>query len=155
MPDPRTPCSLRSTEWLAPWCPIPARAHEREAVVPITTDQLALGEQYDRPFLAGLWGYKDWHAIGRGVVTPSGEKVIVLFVTREKQEALPQYEDNFEGDRLNMEGEDNHANDARLVNTERDGDDIHLFYREKHHQPFTYLGDVHLLRYEIQTAAPS
>lgn len=31
----------------------------------VVMDSLLLGGTYDRPELAKLWGYQDWHAIGR------------------------------------------------------------------------------------------
>lgn len=83
--------------------------------MPVLFDRLIFGEAYDRPELAELWGYEDWHAIGRGIVTPKGDNKVVLFVTKEKQDTLAQYQDHFDGDQLFMDGETNHANDNRLV----------------------------------------
>lgn len=123
--------------------------------MPISFDRVLLGEQYERPELAQLWGYRDWHAIGRGVVTPAGDDKIVLFVTKEKQDTLTQYQDHFENDRLVMEGETNHANDQRLVRAKDAGDEIHLFYRERHHSPFTYFGPIHLVQSEVLSDRPS
>ena len=123
--------------------------------MPISFSNLVPGEVYDRPELAELWGYEDWHAIGRGIVTPARQKYIILFVTREKQAALTQYQDHFEGDLLYMEGETSHANDDRLVQAKDAGDEIHLFYRDRHHSPFTYVGEVHLDEYEIRVEKPS
>jgi 5-methylcytosine-specific restriction enzyme A len=112
----------------------------------ITFDDLVLGEAYDRPHLAKLWGYTDWHAIGRGVVTPVEQKVVVLFVTKKKQAGLVQYEDHFEGDTLFMEGERGAtAANNRLKNARANGDMIVLFYRERHHTPFIYYGAIELV----------
>jgi 5-methylcytosine-specific restriction protein A len=116
---------------------------------------LIVGEQYERPELAEMWGYRDWHAIGRGIVTPRDKNKIILFVTKVKQETLTQYQDHFEGDCLHMEGERNHANDTRLVNAEESGDEIHLFYRERHHMRFTYYGLVALTEHTLRDDAPS
>jgi 5-methylcytosine-specific restriction protein A len=118
-------------------------------------DSLEPGEIYGRPELATLWGYKDWHAIGRGIVTPVGHKSIILFVTKEKQEALTQYEDHFDGDLLHMQGETNHAADQRLVNAASAGDAIHLFYRDQHHTDFTYYGEVSLREQDLRETEPS
>ena len=49
---------------------------------------LTLGVKYTRPELARRWGYASHKAIERGVVTPKGGKVLILFVTRVKQAAL-------------------------------------------------------------------
>lgn len=123
--------------------------------MPITFDQLQLGQEYGRPELAMLWGYATWNAIARGVITPAGDNKIVLFVTREKQEALTQYQDHFEGDRLHWEGETDHANDSRVVNAAGAGDEIHLFYRERHHSDFTYFGLVTLIEHTLNRETPS
>lgn len=111
--------------------------------MPVTFESLIVGQSYDRPELARLWGYAAWHAIGRGVVTPSGQNIIILFITKEKQESLHQYADKIVDDCLYMDGESNHANDNRLANS-LNRDQVHLFYRNKHHMPFTYFGEVFL-----------
>jgi hypothetical protein len=88
-------------------------------------DTLLLGQTYSRPELAALWGYRDWHAVGRGVVTPRGQDVVVLFITKEKQAALEQYADEFDGELLRMEGEVGHATDQRLAQSPG-GDRVYL-----------------------------
>lgn len=35
------------------------------------------------------------------------------------------------------------------------GDQIHLFYRNEHHTPFTYFGQIHLINYQRHTSRPS
>lgn len=123
--------------------------------MPVAFDTLIPGEEYGRKELAALWGYQDWHAIGRGIVTPSGGDKVILFVTKEKQAALTQYQDHFVGDQLHMDGETNHANDQRLVDAAVKGEQIHLFYRDRHHQDFTYFGQVSLARSTINQGSPS
>jgi putative restriction endonuclease len=118
-------------------------------------DVLELGRLYARARLAELWGYKSFHAIARGVVTPSGENVIILFVTREKQEGLTQYEDLLSGDRLYWEGEEGHGNDERISRAHENGEEIHLFYRDVHHTPFRYHGEVLLTRFIPKREEPS
>lgn len=114
------------------------------AVMPVQFKSIKRGSEWDRNELAELWGYKSFHAIARGVVTPADEKLIVLFVTEEKQESLTQYDDRLDGKLLYWEGEDGHANDERIANAANNGDEIHVFYRSRHHSPFTYLGEVHV-----------
>ncbi|HWR51345.1 MAG TPA: hypothetical protein VN428_09575 [Bryobacteraceae bacterium] len=128
---------------------------EVDAAIRVSFEALIIGEQYDRPELADIWGYRDWHALGRGCVTPSKHPYIILFITREKQEALTQYEDHFDGDRLYIQGETNHAADARIVGARENGDEIHLFYRDTHHSPFTYFGPIELVEDELRTDVPS
>src|SRR5262245_43803032 len=116
---------------------------------------LIIGAKYTRPELAKRWGYSSHHAISRGVVTPQGEKVIVLFVTRIKQEVLTQYEDALSGDLLFWEGQEKHGTDDRVIGAQKAGDEIHLFYREIHQQPFEYMGSSLLLSHQRGTDAPS
>ncbi|MEN9308919.1 MAG: hypothetical protein RL173_2851 [Fibrobacterota bacterium] len=123
--------------------------------MPIEFSRLKLGNQYDRPALAAMWGYEGFQAISRGVVTPKNQNLIVLFVTRYKQKALTQYVDFIQDGVLHWEGEDGHGNDQRIATAERNGTAIHLFFRELHHRPFEYKGLVRLLEWELDTLRPS
>jgi putative restriction endonuclease len=116
---------------------------------------LTIGAKYTRPELAVRWKYESHHAISRGVVTPQGGKVIILFVTRLKQEALTQYRDYLSGDLLFWEGQEKHGTDDRIIDAEKAGDEIHLFYREVHHCPFEYKGRAILLNAIRKTDVPS
>lgn len=109
-------------------------------------DILTIGKEYDRPYLSQLWGYSDWHGFGRGVFTPRGLNLIVLFITKEKQNVLTQYNDYFLDGLFYIEGEANHQNDDRIIYSIDNGDKIYLFYREKHHKPFTYYGEVIVIK---------
>jgi putative restriction endonuclease len=113
---------------------------------------IIIGKEYDRPTLAAMWGYQTFHAISRGVVTPRGQKLIVLFVTKEKQETLTQYEDHIDLDILFWEGEKEHRSDARIVSRK---DLIHVFFRERHHSSFVYVGQADLRTYKLYADRPS
>ena len=121
----------------------------------ISFDDLRVGEAYDRPFLADLWGYSGFQALSRGVVTPSGTNYIILFVTKEKQGALTQYDDYLDGSTLRWEGELGHGTDERIVKAAHTGSEVHLFYRDIHHSPFTYYGQVILQDFKLKADAPS
>lgn len=116
---------------------------------------LKIGNLYDRPVLAAMWGYEGFQAIAKGVITPKGQNLIILFVTRFKQRSLTQYVDYIEDGLLHWEGEDGHGNDQRVVQARERGTTIHLFYRELHHRPFEYKGLLHLSHYELRTEEPS
>jgi len=120
------------------------------SLVDLTTIQI--GKTYSRPFLADLWGYKSYNAISRGVFTPKDQKLIILFVTKEKQESLTQYEDHIEQDILFWEGEEKHKSDNRIISKQ---DEIHVFYRERHHSDFIYEGRAILNHYQIRQDKPS
>jgi hypothetical protein len=123
--------------------------------VTVTFDNLHIGEQYDRPQLSNLWGYKSFHAIAKGAVTPRATPYIILFITREKQEFQTQYEDYLENGILKIEGEINHTSDKRMINATKAGDQIYLFYRERHHSLFTFYGQIFLIHYQEHSHSPS
>lgn len=123
--------------------------------MPVTFDEIHVGAQYDRPTLAKMWGYKSWAAISRGILTPLGQHAIVLFITEDKQAVLRQYRDSFDGEVLRMEGEEGHKNDERLINASVDGDEVHLFYRRRHHSPFIYHGRFSLEYYQRFSDRPT
>lgn len=118
-------------------------------------NNLEFGQAYERPFLAKLWGYQSFHALSKGVVTPAGTKVIIFFVTKEKQEALTQYNDYIDGDMLFWEGEEKHSSDKRVIEAGKNMDEIHLFYREVHHTPFIYFGKISMTDYQLRENTPS
>jgi hypothetical protein len=122
---------------------------------PLNIARLIVGKEYTRPELAEIWGYLDWHGFARGVFTPKGQSLIVLFVTREKQESLTQYEDHFEGDDLHWEGERGNRNDDRIIEADSNGDRIVLLYRDKHHLPFTYYGPLRLKSHRRIASKPT
>ncbi len=121
----------------------------------VSFEALKIGQSYERPFLAKIWDYKSFHAISRGVVTPSNKNYLILFVTKEKQEVLPQYNDYIDGDLLFWEGEDGHRSDQRIVDATKNQDEIHLFYRDVHHTPFIYFGKITLVEYQVRKEVPS
>ena len=103
---------------------------------------LTIGTEYSRHKLASVWGYQSFHAIARGVVTPQNDNKIILFVTRVKQASAEQYDDHISADRLYWEGPTDHFAENRMLPTPRTGDEIHLFYRERHHTDFIYYGRI-------------
>jgi putative restriction endonuclease len=123
--------------------------------MPVNFKSIKIGESYERPFLAKLWGYQSFHALSKGVITPAGTNHIIFFVTKDKQEALTQYNDYIDGNMLFWEGEEKHSSDKRVVEAGKNGDEIHLFYREIHHTLFVYFGRISLTDYQLRENAPS
>ena len=118
-------------------------------------ENLQIGRAYDRPELSRMWGLRGHQAISRGVYTPSGQNVIFLFVTRIKQNCLTQYNDFIQDDLLFWEGESRHGSDERIASASASGEQIHLFYRELHHTPFTYHGRIVLTHWVRHEGKPS
>ena len=123
--------------------------------MPVSFDPIVVGETYSRNELAKLWGYASTHAIARGVVTPRDDNKIILFVTREKQTSSEQYEDKLTGGKLSWEGPNDHFAEDRMLTAAQTGDEIHLFYRERHHTDFVYHGKLHVERHERNSNRPS
>lgn len=111
------------------------------------TDPLVIGSGYDRKVLAKLWGLAGYQAIGRGVFTPKGTNQIFLFVTRERLSWMTLYTNYLDEDLLFWDGEKGHGNDERIINAANNGDEIHLFYRDQRHTPFTYYGKIIMFRF--------
>jgi putative restriction endonuclease len=121
----------------------------------VSFSQIQVGQSYSRQQLAELWNYKAYQAIARGVVTPAKHSAIILFVTREKQSSAEQYEDRLDGNRLYWEGPTDHFAEERIISSERSADDVHLFYRDRHHSDFGYRGRLTLLEVTPRAARPS
>lgn len=117
--------------------------------------QLTVGKAYERKQIASILGYADFRAIAKGVVTPSGSKLIILFVTKEKQASLTQYRDFIDNGFLYWEGESRHGSDERISKASENGDDIVLFFRNRHHSPFIYMGQIFLTEYVNRLDKPS
>lgn len=123
--------------------------------MPISFAKIAKGSSYSRQTLAELWGYTSFHAIARGVVTPRNDNKIVLFVTEEKQSSAEQYADRLSGNTLEWEGPTDHFAEDRMLNAEANGEEIHLFHRERHHSDFTYCGRLKVLSHTLHGNRPS
>lgn len=113
------------------------------------------GSKWEHVELAKLWGYESFHALARGVFTPRDSNQIILFVKEEKREGDEPYVDLLEGDTLNWHGEKGHGNDQRIAAASTRGDEIHVFYREVHRAPFTYLGRASVVSSTLLQDEPS
>lgn len=123
--------------------------------MPVSFTQITVGHSYSRNELAKLWGYASMHAIARGVVTPKDDNKIILFVTREKQTSAEQYEDELSGNELRWEGPNDHFAEDRMIAASEARDELHLFYRERHHTDFVYRGQLEVISHERHTDRPS
>lgn len=121
----------------------------------VSFHNITLGTDYSRHELADEWGYQSFHAIARGVVTPQDDNKIVLFVTREKQSSAEQYDDHISDDQLHWEGPTDHFAEDRMIPTSSTEDEIHLFFRERHHTDFTYYGRIEVDTCECHIDRPS
>lgn len=121
----------------------------------VTFAKIVKGREYSRKELAATWGYSSYHAIARGVVTPQNDNKIVLFVTEQKQDFQEQYADRLRGRILEWEGPTDHFAEQRMLNANSSRDEIHVFYRVRHHMNFTYLGRVEIVGKQLFADRPS
>lgn len=123
--------------------------------MPISMRRIRKGAAYSRHSLAALWGYRSYHPLARGVVTPRNDRNILLFVTQSKQPSAPAYADLLDGKTLRWEGPSDHFAEARILASSWARHPIHLFYRSRHHSDFFYMGVVSLRKYEHRDKRPS
>lgn len=123
--------------------------------MPVSFAQIAIGTFHSRRDLATIWDYSSMHAIARGVVTPRNDNKIILFVTREKQAGAEQYQDELSGTELHWEGPTDHFAEERMLASSKAGEEIHLFYRERHHSDFEYFGMLELMGSNRHSDRPS
>jgi hypothetical protein len=116
---------------------------------------LRKGQAYDRKTLAAMWGYASYHALARGVVTPAGHDLILLFVTEMKQRSATRYRDRLVGVTLQWEGPRDHFAEDRILKAAQSGERIFVLYRRRHHQPFVFLGLATLASATIRDRSPS
>ena len=123
--------------------------------MPISFANIQKNSLYSRHTLAELWGYCSFNAIARGVITPSEDNKVVLFVTEEKPAGTVPYQDRLVGNILYWEGPNDHFAEDRMLKAEQTGDEIHLFYRVRHRSDFTYVGRLALTDKTLKSDAPS
>lgn len=124
--------------------------------MPVPFDSIKVGDKLDRTQLAKRWGMGR-EGLDRTVFTPKNDNKIILLIGNEKQRHAKQYNDKFDGDTIQMDGQPKHGTDNRLIHAAECGDEIHLFYRERIKEPFTYMGqvDVDHEKTKIHTDQPS
>ena len=123
--------------------------------MPVNFQSIKVGHAYSRNELAKAWGYKSFHAIARGIVTPQNNNKVIIFITEEKQSSSRQYKDKLDGNILKTEGPDDHFAEDRIFHASTSGDEIHLLHRLRHHTDFIYLGKMKLLEIDRRSNVPS
>lgn len=119
-------------------------------------DSLKLFNEYDLKTLADLWGYQSYDAIRRGIVTPAGSNIIILFITLSHASEATKYTNSREGSVLHMCGELKHGNDDRIIaNVNHPQDAFYLFLREEEKAPYKYYGPVTLTNAKRNITDPS
>lgn len=93
-----------------------------------TSNKLFLGHVYSRKLLCEMFEITDF-TINTGVFKPKGHESIWLFVTENKTPDRTQYSDFLRDDVLEWDGQKSGRTDYQIINHERDGVELILFYR--------------------------
>ena len=104
-----------------------------------SSEKLTLHELYSRRRLAEKFNITD-ATLNTGVFQPKGHSSIWLFVTRRKPANRTQYVDSLSGDILRWQGQTSGRTDQLIINHEKRGLELLVFYREEARAPFRYEG---------------
>lgn len=108
-----------------------------------SSESLELMKVYSREELKKQFHITD-ATIQNGIFKPKDVSSIWLFITEEKTPDRTQYHDFFDGQTLQFEGQTKGRTDGLIINHERDGNEIIVFYRKKKREfpnyGFKYLG---------------
>jgi putative restriction endonuclease len=93
-----------------------------------TSNHLEFGKVYTRQYLREKFKIND-ATIDTGIFRPKDHKSIWLFITQQKSRDMTQYNDRLEGDDLHVDGQSAGLKDKTLIEHEKNGDEILLFFR--------------------------
>lgn len=117
----------------------------------VTVDGFELLGRYSRKELKEQFGISD-ATIFTGIFQPKGYSSIWLFVTEEKTADRTAYNDFFDGQTLNFEGQLSGRTDNKIINYITDGNDLLVFFRKKKDQypnyAFVFLGRFQYVNHE-------
>jgi hypothetical protein len=104
-----------------------------------TSEKLTQGDLYSRKQLSDKFKITD-ATLNTGVFQPKGHASIWLFVTRKKPANRTQYVDALVGDTLHWQGQISGRTDQLIIDHEKRGLELLVFYREDARAPFRYEG---------------
>src|SRR5258708_25206956 len=91
-------------------------------------DDVKVGKYYDRQDLREKFKIND-ATINTGIFRPKDHNSIWLFITQEKSSNMTQYNDRLDGDDLYIDGQSAGLKDKALIEHEKNGDEVLLFFR--------------------------
>lgn len=126
-----------------------------QSKIGLSFENIYIGGRYTRPQLSEIWDLESYEALSKKFFAIDGDSYMVLFVTREHLDPTREFEDTLEDGVLKMEGDDKHSMDQKIIDAVSHQNQIHLFYRDHHHMPFIYKGEITLVSFERYTKKPS
>lgn len=94
-----------------------------------SSQDLVAGQVYTRAELKAKFGIAD-ASINNGIFRPKGHESVWLFVTKNKTSDRTPYHDSLDGDALTMQGQTSGRTDQWIVDHDKAGVELLLFYRE-------------------------
>ena len=94
-----------------------------------TSSALQVGHIYTRAELKEQFGIQD-ATLNNGIFKPKAHHSVWLFVTKDKTSDRTQYQDSLDGDVLTMEGQTAGRTDHLIIEHEKRGNELLLFYRD-------------------------
>jgi hypothetical protein len=101
-----------------------------EKALVFTSSHLQRGEIYTRADLRQTFNIAD-QTLFTGVFRPAGHDSIWIFVTERKSGDMTEYTDFLDGDTLYWDGQMSGRRDQRIIEHERNGLELLVFYRAK------------------------
>lgn len=108
---------------------------------------LDIGDIYTTDYLAGILDAHPTSMRAKGVITKSGEDLLIIFVTLHKRSDATPYRDRLDGSVLHWEGQLKNKYAEHYMSSSTH--EVFVFVREQPRTPYTYYGRAIPLRYRI------
>ncbi len=126
--------------------------YNKGEIMNITFDNVELSGKYTRQQLAEKWEINGTMYLNKGCVSSKDSPYVILFYTGENSCG---YDNSFDGVTLKADSDEKHKTDQAKVEAYKGNKEVHLFYRSKSTDSFTYYGKLKVVKYEINTNKPS
>lgn len=108
---------------------------------------LDIGDTYTTDYLAGILDAHTTSMRAKGVITKSGEDLLIIFITLHKRFDATPYQDHLDGTVLHWEGQLKNKYAEHYMS---DGThEVFVFIREQPRTPYTFYGRALPIRYKI------
>lgn len=114
-------------------------------------EHFELRQDYSSKEIAISLGYANERALQPGVITPKDRNMIVLLVTLEKKIKRTERTNKIRGSLLTWIGQPAHKTDPRIINAEKMGEQIFLFFRHRYDSKFRYYGSINLIKHKTSS----
>jgi len=117
----------------------------------IRFDEIKVGSTWTRNELAVKWNLQGPMFLYKGCVSSKASLYVILFYTEDNNLG---YNDSFDGVTLIADSDAAHKTDQAKIDAFNGHKEVHLFYRKKSTDRFTYYGKLKVVNYNIHTEKP-